>query len=342
MTLSAKEQRRSLSQRALEERQERLRYAAMHREAERQDEQWRQTWRKYRRELVQLPPEEIAQRVGLKCQFCGSLLIPRIIEQEVIGVVRPVLIWPDGCGCERGRMAIERTKRLKEREADKIQRDLYEAHLNKAGLIGWLRQATFDSYSIRHDWPKSDQLRQKVIAYVDMLFSGKRERNNWLIMYGNVGTGKSHLAAAVIHEAIDRGYRDCYFRVWPEYLKRLQGTWDKDEDGNRISQETEADVIRELQQGLIVVIDDLDKRQPSEWVKSTLYSVLNYRYNAEMPTILTFNCGPGEMSDKAPGRLALEEYLGRAVLDRIIEVSWKMLDFDGLSHRAPELWQINS
>lgn len=306
----------------------------MRREAERHDQEWRQGWRKYQRELCQLPPEEIAQRVGLKCKFCGSLLIPRIFEQEVIGVMRPVLTWPDFCGCERGKMAIERTKRDEAIVRDKIQRDLYEAHLKRAGLIGWLQQATFANFATRQDWQETEALQQKAMDYVEMLFSSNRDRKNWLVLYGNVGTGKSHLAAAIIHEAIDRGLRDCYFRVWPEYLKRLQGTWDKDEDGNQRVQESEADVIRELQQGMIVVIDDLDKRQSTEWVKSTLYSVLNYRYNAEMPTILTFNCAPGEPSNVAPGRLALEDYLGLAVLDRIIEVSYKVINFDGPSYRS--------
>jgi len=327
--------RKSLS-RQEEDRLERQRLRAMRRQSERADETKRQQWQAHRRKLAQLPPDEIAQQVDNRCQYCDNLLVPTVTQQEVVGFVRPVIIWPDYCGCERGKMAINRAKRNKQIDRDKIQRDLYQAHLKKAGLVGWLADATFDTFTDRHDWDGAAECKARVSRYIDMLFLGKRERKNWLILHGNFGTGKSHLAAAIIHEAIDRNWREVYFRVWPEYLKRLQMTWDK----NKIDGETEADVIRELQQGLIVVIDDLDKSQATEWTKSTLYSALNHRYNAEKPVILTFNYGPGDAAPKAPGRLALEDYLGRAVLDRVLEVSYDVIEFGGSSSRSGGKWNV--
>lgn len=318
------------------QRLEQQQYRAIRRQSERQDQAWRQDWRTHQRALAQLPPQEIAELIGNKCQYCGSLLVPKVTHQEVMGNVRPVIIWPDYCGCDRGRTAILKQQNLERFARDKVQKDLYLAHLKRAGLVGWLAGATFDTFNQRHDWPGATDCKERVSRYIDMLFSGERERNNWLVMYGNFGTGKSHLAAAIIHEAIDRGWRESYFRVWPEYLKRLQLTWDK----NAVDTETEAEVSRELQQGLVVVIDDLDKRQPTEWVKSTLYTALNYRYNAEMPTILTFNYGPGDSSRKVPGRLALEDYLGKAVLDRILEVSFDVIEFGGVSYRSGGKWNV--
>lgn len=243
------------------------------------------------------------------------------------------------------------------------QRALYLARLKLAGLRGRLQDATFTTFSQRHDWPDAEAIRARVWAYTEKLLGGELERQhsprpipalagseaetaaamlgwlnnnrpvkNWLILYGDYGTGKSHLAAAIIREAIDRGFTNCYFRGWVHYLQRLQWSWSRDE-GDREA-EKEADIVRELQQGQIVVIDDLDKRTPSEWVRSSLYSVLHYRYEADLPTILTFNYGPDDADPKARGRLALEAYLGRAVLDRLIESAYDVIEFAGPSYRS--------
>jgi len=149
----------------------------------------------------------------------------------------------------------------------------------------------------------------------------------WLILHGGYGTGKSHLAAAVIREAMEADVPQAYFRVWTEYLKRLQASWDDN------AREHTSDIERELASGRLVVIDDIDKRRPTAWTREVLFTALNRRYNARLPTVLTFNYGPDDVDRNAPGRLALEEYLGRATLDRLLEVSI-MVEFAGPSYRS--------
>jgi DNA replication protein DnaC len=147
--------------------------------------------------------------------------------------------------------------------------------------------------------------------------------------------GKSHLAAAAIHEALNAGWTNCYFRVWPEYLRRLQVSWNrpKDDNGEWIG-ESEADITEEFQKGRLIVIDDLDKRQPTDWSRSVLYTALNHRYNAQLPTILTFNFGPDHVDPKAPGRMALENYLGGAIFDRLLQSVFDVIEFNGPSYRS--------
>ena len=82
------------------------------------------------------------------------------------------------------------------------------------------------------------------------------------------------------------------------------------------------------------MIDDLDKRSATEWSREVLFSVVNERYNKGVPTVLTFNHGPGDRDPKAPGRLALATYLGEAVLDRIVGAAFDVIDFDGPSYRS--------
>jgi DNA replication protein DnaC len=115
--------------------------------------------------------------------------------------------------------------------------------------------------------------------------------------------------------------------VWPEYLKRLQASWDG--DGERT-----AAIEEELASGRLVVLDDVDKRNPSQWSREVLFTAMNRRYNEGLPTVMTFNHGPDDADPKAPGRKALEEFLGRATLDRLIGSVAKVVAFEGASYRS--------
>lgn len=288
--------------------------------------------------LSRLSPEQAAQDLDKKCAHCGLYLIPTEIDNP-LREGRKLRIWPEDHGCTEEAKARHQRSILEAKMAEERKVAEYEAKLRKAGLIGWLRHATLDSFIPRPDWKEAREVRQRVCAYVNAVMALEAEKS-FLVLYGEWGSGKSHLAAAVIHQFIDAGWRNCYFRNWSEYLLRIQASWNRgqspeDED----EAETEADIIAELQAGSIVVIDDLDKRKPSEWVRSTLYPVLNHRYNAGLPTILTFNYGLDTVDPLAPGRLALEEYLGRAVIDRLLGAAFDVIEFAGPSYRSGVAWQ---
>jgi DNA replication protein DnaC len=225
-----------------------------------------------------------------------------------------------------------------------LEQQEYCKRLQDAGLIGWLAEATFATFSARDDWTEAETVWRRVLCYAKTVESGNCEKP-FLILCGQVGNGKSHLAASVVHHFLDKGHRPAYFRVWPDYLKRIQATFRKsrsdDVYGSGVAastteeaRETEEDIVSELQTGKVVVIDDLDKRRPTDWVREILFPVLNHRYNAGLPTILTLNYGPGDVDPVAPGRLALEAYLGRAGLDRVIGAAFDVIEFTGPSFRS--------
>jgi len=292
-------------------------------------------------------PEEAATQLDHHCLYCNALLIPRVETYELPlckDGKRTMFIWPDKHGCPEELAALnQQAAEMASIQTQQQQMD-YKKMLTKAGLIGWLASANFDNYTAREEWPPSQDNWQRVWAYVSALLNGTigdpqgglaGPCKNWLILYGSFGMGKSHLAAAAIHEALNASWTHCYFRVWPEYLRRLQASWDrpKDDNGERTG-ESEADITEEFQKGKLIVIDDLDKRQPTDWSRSVLYTALNHRYNAQLPTILTFNYGPDHVDPKAPGRMALENYLGGAIFDRLIQSAFDVIEFSGPSYRS--------
>lgn len=299
------------------------------------DQNRQQEREKYLRDYQQrsgLAPEALAEHLNRRCPHCDELLTPTFQPDLWRGGNHRIAIWPDShdCEAERQARAWRMVQEMAQQEAAWSKE--YQHRLEVSGLTGWLGRATFDSFEARPDFPGAADLKNRVMAYAQAIGQGKTDKPT-LILYGWYGNGKSHLAASVIRYCVDLEIRPCYFRIWSDYLKRIQATYGpRNEDDDR---ETEADIIAELQTGRVVVIDDLDKRRHSGFVRDTLYEVVNYRYNHELPTILTFNYGPDDADPKAPGRPILETYLGRAVLDRILDTHkiFDIIEFTGPSFR---------
>jgi len=239
---------------------------------------------------------------------------------------RNLPVWPDRHGCAPESAALQRDAEqrvlLSEADAD-IERRWLRA---RAGLSGLIERCTFQSFAVRDDWPEVVSLRDRIWDYASTLVAGNLGDRPWLVLHGNYGTGKSHLAAAIIHQAFDAGLRGCAFRVWTSYINRLQATMDKRrQTEDEFGHETAADILAELKRGSVVVIDDIDKQPATEWARSKLYDVLHTRYNALLPTVLTFNT---DLTDPA-----IQDYIGGAVLDRIMQHAYDIVPFDGPSYR---------
>lgn len=259
-------------------------------------------------------PLEIAKALDRVCPFCGNYLIPRIEQVRFTRPPRQIPVFPDHCGClaEREAMSAEADRRNK--ILSKQEQIAWRSALQNAGMIGWLARATFDNYKERKEWPGAALAKGCVEDYTDALIAGKLGEKPWLILHGDGGCGKSHLAAAVCLEAMGRGLDRVFFRPWGQYLDQLMATFDRERGEPRT-----VDLLNELQHGRIVVIDDLDKVPTKPWAESKLFTVLNHRYNATLPTIVTLNTSPDNMTGP--------------IADRMRGAAWDCILFDGPSFR---------
>jgi hypothetical protein len=296
------------------------------------------THAEYRERLQRLlrdDPDQLTRELAHRCPWCDHVLPLKVLD----GWKGPTVIPTSRCGCEGERAGLAKEAERRHRQQIAWERVEWARTLERAGLVGWLADATFDSYQARDDWPSAGQCKVAVEVYAEKLLASSLGGKPWLILHGQYGTGKSHLAAAVVHAALADGWRGCFFRVWPQYLKRLQASWDRAN-----GEERTGDIVHELQGGRLVAIDDLDKKQPSRsgWAEDELFAVLNYRYNREEPTILTFNHGPDDPYVTPDGKRssvsALEAYLGRATLDRLSGAAFDVVAFDGASYRSGVDW----
>jgi len=102
----------------------------------------------------------------------------------------------------------------------------------------------------------------------------------WLVFSGPNGCGKTHLAAAIGHHRRDLGDR-VVFTVVPDLLDHLRATFNP-QSTVRLDRRFE-----EVRTAPLLILDDLGTQAATPWVREKLYQLFNYRYNAELPTVIT-------------------------------------------------------
>ena len=104
-----------------------------------------------------------------------------------------------------------------------------------------------------------------------------------LLIIGKIGTGKTHLAVAILKDLVLSKGVSCMFYDYRDLLKQIQNSY------NAAVQTTELDVLRPVFETDVLVLDELGAVKPTEWVWDTVSLILNTRYNDNRTTIITTN-----------------------------------------------------
>lgn len=138
-----------------------------------------------------------------------------------------------------------------------------------------------------------------------------------LILSGTVGTGKTHLAIAILKDAVEKqGYTGKYWTV-NGLLQVIRSSYEKD------SGFSESDVIASVTDTHLLVLDEVGATKQSEFEMATLFNIINSRYEWKLPTIIISNLGPKQIG----------EAIGERCFDRLREGGGECLVFQGESNR---------
>ena len=92
-----------------------------------------------------------------------------------------------------------------------------------------------------------------------------------LLLMGNSGIGKTHLAVAALKELVARGHSG-YFCEYGALLREIQNSYRSDSDASEVQ------ILKPILSSEVLVIDDLGCIKPSDWVRDMVGYILNTRY----------------------------------------------------------------
>ena len=143
-----------------------------------------------------------------------------------------------------------------------------------------------------------------VAPEIKSLVENIRQTRRGIYLYGPSGVGKTHVTYAIKNYLEER--EQIKIPVWVENTTNLLQSIKVDFD--RAPQDREWMADRMINYSGIVVIDDLGAEKVTDWVKETLYMIINNRYEEMRPVIVTSNLTLDELStqlgDRIPSRLA--------------------------------------
>lgn len=255
------------------------------------------------------------------CEYCGA---PRYYKGFKLD---STIIWaPYGaerCTCPEAVEAHKREEadRKARKEAEEKAEQDHRLHLRIKKIVGesgmgerFLRR-TFATFEITDTNRKAAAAAQRYAENFDALLpkAGQPEPGrNGLFISGPTGTGKTHLAAAIANHLIAQG-KPVVCMTMIDLLERIRRTYSKGDTD-------EGSVLKIYKTVPLLVIDDIGKEPPTEWAISTIYNIINGRYEAYLPTIVTTNYDTATLIGRMTPRDTQDPTTAKATIDRLIEM----------------------
>ncbi|HEY6233153.1 MAG TPA: ATP-binding protein [Pyrinomonadaceae bacterium] len=210
--------------------------------------------------------------------------------------------------------------------------------LDAARIPPRFRECDFHNY-----YPKNDS-QYFAHNFASRLVADYPAVDAGLLFMGSVGVGKTHLAIAILKDLIEKKGVTCLFYESGSLLKTIQDSY------NPISQTSEMRVLAPVYQAEVLVLDELGATVPTNWVRDTMYQIINTRYNNKKLTIFTTNYldepRAAESVDESPEpkrrrtfaadriqeMTTLEERIGTPLRSRLYEMCKKVM-IDGEDYR---------
>ena len=223
------------------------------------------------------------------CGKCGSRKQLRVKFGDKTHVVRCV------CKCESKELEEKKRQEEYEEQMRRINRLKEASMMDKK-----YREVTFDKYEVREENKKVFEMAKK---YADR-FQDMYKKNQGLLLYGPVGTGKSFTAACIGNCLLDNAKPV----IMTSFVKILQDIWENDR---------EAEYITILNSASLLIVDDLGTERETDYALEKVYNIIDSRVRANKPMIITSNLELNDMME-------CEDIRKKRIYDRILECCYPM------------------
>lgn len=214
---------------------------------------------------------------------------------------------PVSCRCRAERryqeeQMLQRDKDMRAMEALKRQSLMDER----------LRDVSFDSFRKTNDNAYNLKLCLRYANHFDEMLA----KNQGLLFYGGVGTGKTFAAACIANHLLNQRIPV----IMTSFVKLLESMQGFSEDDSAL--------IARLNRAKLLIIDDLGAERSTDYALEKVYDIVDSRYRAKLPIILTTNLSMTELKESTDIRYT-------RIYDRIFEMCYPM-QFKGQSWRKVE------
>ena len=158
------------------------------------------------------------------------------------------------------------------------------------------KEMTFESFDWKRDNLSAEQRDNLDNAY-HLAFEFAKSPEGWLVFRGDNGCGKTHLAAAIVNYRY-KMKQPALFIVVSDFLDHLRSTFKPD------SETSYDQLFDSVKNAPLLILDDFGKHSSTPWAQEKLFQVINYRYNAKLPTVITTNLEEEDMDNSILSRFA--------------------------------------
>ena len=160
--------------------------------------------------------------------------------------------------------------------------------------------SSFDTMELRY-YPNTmdDKLGEPVRSYMGSLLAELRayaeefdRSSESLMLFGNAGLGKTHAALAIAGIVLEKDY-DVIYVSSPDFFSKLEALHFGADPGGE-----EETLLQTAAGADLLILDDLGTEFNSSFFLTNLYSLLNNRLGAKLPTIVTTNITDGALLEK--------------------------------------------
>lgn len=248
------------------------------------------------------------------CEKCGEPIEMWIFMPLINRNMRV----PSACACKREQIKLEEQRELNRQKLKRI------AYLKSISLISKRYENVLFENTKTGDNPSFDKAFERCKRYCEVC-EKVLENGNGIYLFGDTGTGKTHLTACIANELMKRGKSVLLTNLF-EISKSIKSTFRSG------SCDTEQQFFKRFESVSFVIFDDLgteifSKNEADTWLQALLFDLINKRYNAKKPTIFSSNYSLNELINKRG--------VSKRTVDRISEMTnGAVLKFEGQSLRS--------
>ena len=237
----------------------------------------------------------------IHCGICGKKKQCRV--EIVLQGKKVIRTPPVPCDCRQKVIdeAVKRKESIERAEKLKLLRSMSLMDKKFENLyFSSLQQTKFNERPLK--------IARRYVERFDLMY----QKCQGMLFYGPPGTGKSYLAAAIANELMEMQKSI----IMTSFVKILDKTAESES------------LVDSLNQADLLIIDDLGAERETSYVLERVYNVIDSRYRANKPMLLTTNLGVDELKNS-------DNIQYRRVYDRILEICYPV-EFTGPSWRRKE------